>query len=80
MSLGIFGLLVLGTVVSLCWKAGMRIITTAVVAMLLGIVIAGNDGPMADLASGLVDALRSTLDSLWDALESTGKSLFGGDR
>lgn len=77
MSLGIFGLALLGGLVGLCWRAKGRLIATAVMAVLLGIVVAGSDGPLADAAGELVDALRDLLDGIWDLVESLGGELFG---
>lgn len=72
MSLGIFGLVLLAAVVGLCWKNG-RAITVAVIAVMLGMVMAGSNGALKDPTEGLVDGIRS-------GLSSTGESMFGGDK
>ncbi|WP_038843395.1 hypothetical protein [Salinispora arenicola] len=73
MSLGIFGLLLLGALVALCWKAKGRVIATAIAAVLLGVVIAGSSGPAAEVSQSVVAGLRSGLDSV-------GSAVFGGAR
>jgi hypothetical protein len=70
MSLAIFGLLLLMVLCALGFKSG-RGTTAAIFGVMLGMVIAGNGGPIAGAAHGFITALRS-------ALESFGTSLFGG--
>lgn len=72
MSLGLFGLALIGGLVGLLWKPGGRLITTAVVALLLGLVTAGSGGELADLAGDLVGWIR-------DGLNSLGEFIFGGE-
>lgn len=64
MSLGILGLILVAAVVGLCWRGSARLIATAVLAVMLGVVIAGGDGPIADMAGAMVSALRSGIDSM----------------
>jgi hypothetical protein len=76
MSLGIFGLLLVGLVVALCWKGKARVITTAIVSVLLGLVIAGSDGPLAQVATSAVSGLRDGLDGMGTAVS---EAMFGGE-
>ncbi|WP_026185889.1 hypothetical protein [Salinispora pacifica] len=71
MSLGIFGLLLVGALFALCWRASGRLIATAVAAVLLGVVLAGSNGPAADVSQSVVAGLRSGLDQV-------GSAVFGG--
>lgn len=70
MSLTIFGLFMLAGVVAACWKNG-RATFAAVLAVMLGLTIAGSGGALAGVSTSLVDGVRT-------ALDSTGASLFGG--
>lgn len=69
MSMGILGLVLLGATVGLCWAKGRgRAVSSAVLALLLGLVIAGTDGPLADATDATLEQLRSGLDGLANAL------------
>jgi hypothetical protein len=72
MSLAVFGMVLLGALVALCWSCG-RSIATAVVAMMLGLTIAGSSGALAVSAHSVVDSVRTGVTAL-------GASLFGGGR
>ena len=69
MSVTVFGLFLLVALVAGCWKNG-RSLFTAVVAVMLGMTIAGSDGALAGVSQSLVDGVRT-------ALDSAGTSLFG---
>lgn len=70
MSLAIFGLVLLAGTVGLCWKNG-RAITTAVLAVMLGMVMAGSNGALKEPTESLISGIRS-------GLTSVGTSMFGG--
>jgi hypothetical protein len=70
MSLAVFGMVLLGALIALCWGSG-RSITTAVVALMLGLTIAGSSGAVAGSARDLVGGVRTGITAL-------GASLFGG--
>jgi hypothetical protein len=70
MSLAIFALILLMFLAALAFKSG-RGTAAAIFGVLLGMVIAGNGGPVASAARSIISALRA-------ALESFGTSLFGG--
>ena len=72
MSLTVFGLLLVGALTGLCWKNG-RAICTALVAVMLGVTIAGSSGALTGPSRSLVDGVRSGLDTM-------AASLFGGGR
>lgn len=63
MSLGVLGAILLVVLVWLCWRdrRGMAI---SVVAVVLGVIIAGSGGPLSIAAHGLVDGARTGLTSL----------------
>lgn len=63
MSLALFGLLLLVIGVLLGWKKP-RAAFAVFVGVLLGVVIAGSNGALADTAHALVDGLRSNLNAL----------------
>ncbi|PPK98033.1 hypothetical protein CLV92_102186 [Kineococcus xinjiangensis] len=69
MSLAIFGLFLLGALVAVCWK-DTRATFVAVVAVMLGLTVAGSDGALAGVSQSLVSGVRAALDGL-------GGSLFG---
>jgi hypothetical protein len=69
-SLAIFALLLLMFLAALSFKSG-RGTAAAVFGVMLGMVIAGNGGPVANAARAIISALRS-------GLESFGAALFGG--
>jgi len=63
MSLTIFGLLLAVGGVLLGWKkprAGLAVL----VGLLLGVVIAGSNGGLADAAHGVVDGIRTNINAL----------------
>jgi hypothetical protein len=70
MSLAVFGTLLLGALVALCWKSG-RAVTVAVVAGMLGLTLAGSNGALAEPSRQLVSSVRTTVDSM-------SASMFGG--
>ncbi|GIG58774.1 hypothetical protein Lfu02_31460 [Longispora fulva] len=70
MSLAIFGVLLLGGLVGLCWK-NSRSTGAAVIAVMLGLTIAGSGGALSEPSKALVGAVRQSLNSI-------GDSLFGG--
>ena len=63
MSLAVFGLFTLGALVAACWKDG-RATCAAVLAVMLGMTIAGSDGALAGVSQSLVDGVRTGLDSI----------------
>ena len=73
MSLGIFSLILIATLVMLGTdhKTRGRIVFTALCALMLGLTIAGSDGVLADPSHALIDGVR-------DGLTSIGRSLGGG--
>jgi len=73
MSLAIFGLLLLGGCVAAAWKH-TRGMAAVLLGLMLGIVVAGSHGPFHDVAGGLVDSLRSGLNSFGTAIFHGGKS------
>ncbi|MCM4084891.1 hypothetical protein [Paractinoplanes hotanensis] len=74
MSLGIFSLVLIAVLVMLAidHKTRGRIVFAAVCALMLGLVIAGSDGVLAQPSRALVDGVRS-------GLTAVGQSL-GGDK
>jgi hypothetical protein len=73
MSLGIFSLVLIAALFMLLIdrRTRGRITLAIVCALILGLVIAGSDGVLADPARALVDGVRSGLTSI-------GQSLGGG--
>lgn len=69
MSLAIFGLFLLGALVAACWKNG-RATFVALVAVMLGMSIAGSHGALSGVAQSLIAGVRTALDAF-------GRSLFG---
>ena len=67
MSLGIFGLLLVVALIAACWKDG-RASFAAVIAVMLGLIIAGSGGALSGVSTSMVDAVRSGLDSVSGAL------------
>jgi hypothetical protein len=67
MSLGVFGLILFVALVASCWK-NSRAAFTAVVAVMLGLIIAGSGGALSGVSTSMVDAVRSGLDSVSGAL------------
>jgi hypothetical protein len=72
MSLAVFGMVLLGALVALCWSCG-RSIATAGVALMLGLTIAGSSGALAATSHAVVASVRTGVTAL-------GASLFGGGR
>jgi hypothetical protein len=74
MSLGVFSLVLLAAIGMLLIdrKTRGRIVFAVICALMLGLVIAGSDGVLAQPAHALVDGVR-------DGLTSIGRSL-GGDK
>jgi hypothetical protein len=66
MSLGAFGLFLTGLLVVACRARGTRIRTvfTAVVALLLGMLIAGSNGVLVEPSHRLVDGVRGGVGSV----------------
>lgn len=73
MSLGIFGLILAGLliVMGIDPKTRGRIVFTALVGLMLGLVIAGSDGVLVRPSHALVDGVR-------EGLSSVGRSIGGG--
>lgn len=73
MSLGVFSLILIATIAMLCIdrRTRGRIVFTSVCALMLGLVIAGSSGVLAQPSRALVDGVRSGLTSI-------GESLGGG--
>lgn len=67
MSVTIFGFILLAAVVGLGWK-NSRVIAAAVCAVMLGVIIAGNGGPLSDASRTAVAGLRTGLSGLAGAL------------
>jgi hypothetical protein len=70
MSLGIFSLILIAALVMLCIdrKTRGRIVFTAICALMLGLVIAGSNGVLAQPSRALVDGVRSGLTSIGQSL------------
>jgi hypothetical protein len=73
MSLGIFCLVLIAVLVMLGIdsKTRGRIVFTAVCALMLGLVIAGSNGVLAQPSRALVDGVRSGLTSIGQSLGGT---------
>ena len=73
MSLGIFSLILIAAIGMLLIdrKTRGRIVFAVICALMLGLVVAGSDGVLAQPAHALVDGVR-------DGLTSIGRSLGGG--
>lgn len=72
MTLAIFGLLLAGGLVGLCWK-NLGKVLIALVAVMLGIVMAGTDGWVSDASRGMLKGVKS-------GVETIAKSGFGDDK
>jgi hypothetical protein len=70
MGIGMFGTVLLILLLILCFRSRGAIFP-ALVALLLGITIAGSPGPLANTSVSAVNALRSGIVAL-------SQSLFGG--
>ena len=70
MSLGIFSLILIAALVMLCIdrKTRGRIVFAAICALMLGLVIAGSNGVLAQPSRALVDGVRSGLTSIGQSL------------
>ena len=70
MSLGIFSLILIATLVMLCidHKTRGRIIFAALCALLLGLVIAGSNGVLVEPSHALVDGVRAGLTAIGHSL------------
>ena len=70
MSLGIFSLILIAALFMLLIdrKTRGRIVFATICAIMLGLVIAGSDGVLADPARALVDGVRSGLTSIGESL------------
>ena len=68
-SLTILGLFLLGALVAGCWK-NKQATFVALVAVMLGMIIAGSSGALSGVAQSLIEGLRTALDAF-------GRSLFG---
>lgn len=73
MSLGIFGLILIGCLIPVCAieKTRGRTIFAAIVGLMLGLIIAGSDGVLVGPSHGLVDGVRAGLNAI-------GESIGGG--
>jgi len=63
MSLGLFGVVLVGVLVVLSLDRGSRLrtVATGVVGLMLGLVIAGSNGVLVEPAHHLVDSVRAGL-------------------
>ena len=63
MSLGLFGVVLVGVLVVLSLDRGSRLrtVVTGVVGLMLGLVIAGSNGVLVEPAHNLVDSVRAGL-------------------
>jgi len=63
MTMGVLALGLLGAVVGVCWPqtGRARVISAAVLALALGLVIAGTGGPLADGAAAVLGLLADLL-------------------
>jgi hypothetical protein len=70
MSLGLFGAMLVGTLVVLSLDRGSRVrtIMTGVVGLMLGLVIAGSNGVLVEPAHDLVDSVRAGLAAVADQI------------
>lgn len=66
MSLGIFSLILIAALVMLGIdrKTRGRMVFTALCALMLGLVLAGSDGVLADPSHALIDGVRDSLASV----------------
>lgn len=73
MSLGIFSLILIAALVMLLVdrRTRGRIAFTAICALMLGLVIAGSNGVLAQPSRALVDGVRSGLTSIGHSLGGT---------
>lgn len=73
MSLGIFSLVLIAVLVMLGidHRTRGRIVFTAVCALMLGLVIAGSNGVLAQPSRALVDGVRSGLTAVGQSLGGT---------
>jgi hypothetical protein len=74
MSLGLFGVVLVGMLVVLSLDRGSRVRTviTGVVGLMLGLVIAGSNGVLVEPAHDLVDSVRA-------GLTAVGEHIGGAD-
>ncbi|GAA1034689.1 hypothetical protein GCM10009557_40090 [Virgisporangium ochraceum] len=73
MSLGLFGVVLVGVLVVLSLDRGSRLrtVVTGVVGLMLGLVIAGSDGVLVEPAHNLVDSVRAGLTAVAEQLGGT---------
>jgi hypothetical protein len=69
-SLGLFGVVLVGTLVVLSLDRGSRVrtIMTGVVGLMLGLVIAGSNGVLVEPAHDLVDSVRAGITAVADQI------------
>jgi hypothetical protein len=74
MSLGLFGVVLVGMLVVLSLDRGSRVrtIMTGVVGLMLGLVIAGSNGILVEPTHNLVDSVRA-------GLTAVGEQIGGAD-
>jgi hypothetical protein len=75
MSLGLFGVILVGTLVVLSLDRGnrLRTVVTGLVGVMLGLVIAGSNGVLVEPAHKLVDGVRA-------GLTAVGQQIAGDDK
>ncbi len=76
MTLGLFGVVLVGVLVVLSLDRGSRLrtVVTGVVGLMLGLVIAGSDGVLVEPAHHLVDSVRAGLTAVADQIGGTESS------
>ena len=79
MSLGLLGVVLVGTLVvlSLDRSTRVRTITTGVVGLMLGLVIAGSNGVLVGPAHDLVDSVRAGLTAVADQIGGSDEPTTG---
>jgi hypothetical protein len=72
MSLGLFGVVLVGVLVVLGLDRGTRLrtVVTGVVGLMLGLVIAGSNGVLVEPAHHLVDSVRAGLTTVGEHITS----------
>ena len=72
MSLGLFGVVLVGMLVVLSLDRGSRVrtIVTGAVGLMLGLVIAGSNGVLVEPAHHLVDSVRAGLTAVGEHIGS----------
>jgi hypothetical protein len=80
MSLAVFGFLLAGALVALCWKSG-RAVGVALCAGLLGLTLAGSNGALGEPARQLAASVRATVAAVSASMfGDTTAGRAGGDK